>query len=86
MHFSDLPRTRWPKLIVVLATLTSWLLPLTVSSLELGCNALKMFWELAILALNVFAKLSLMSVPFLDVAGVAKHSLTTSEINFHLPR
>ena len=69
---------------MVLATLTSWPLLLIASSLEPGCNALRMFWELATLALNVFAKLSLMSVPFLDAAGVAKHSLTTFEINFHL--
>ena len=72
MPFSDLLRTRWPKLTVVPAMLTSWLLPLTASSLEPGCNALKMSWELATLALTVFVKLLLMSVLFLDAAGAVE--------------
>ena len=52
--------------------LTSWLLPLTVSSLEPGCNALKMFWELATLALTVFVKLLQMCVLSLDAAGAVE--------------
>ena len=58
-----------------LASLTFWLLLLTASSLEPGCNVLKMSWELATLALAVFVKSSLMSVLFLDAAGAARHCL-----------
>ena len=55
-----------------LASLTFWLLLLTASSLEPGCNALKMFWELATLALTVFVKLLQMCVLSLDAAGAVE--------------
>ena len=61
--------------IAPLASLTFWLLLLTASSLEPGCNVLKIFWELEILVSIAFVKSLLMSVQFLDAAGAVRQCL-----------
>ena len=60
------------------ATMIFWLLQLIVFYLLIGRIVLKTFWEVEILALNVFAKSLVISAKFLDKIGLVRKMIRTS--------